>query len=394
MPAASLSAFYKRTVLPNLGICLTLVSQLFNCMMIMFCKLLITDPDFETPLHPLQILFVRMSITYLFCVIYFVFIEKNKDFPLGPKGYRLLLLLRAAGGFVGVGGQYWSLLYLNVSDTVCITFLSPTVTSLMAYIFLGERFTRVEAIGGLVAFGGVLLIARPHFLLELFSPSEAAEDITDTGAGGAAALPGRIIGTCFAFFSTFGTGVAMCSIRKIGFNAHPLFMVSIYALFTLVASFVGIILLPGLSFQIPHTTKQWSLLTAIGITGFFMQYLLTAGMQREKAARAIAMTYTQLVYASVFDYVVNGTIPAGWSLMGEMVIVLAVFSIVYFKNTTPTIITQDIESAPQVYGTPKHVEEILLEDYHDDDDDDDSDYKPSPHASASPTPSSSPKVDA
>ena len=110
MPAASLSGFYKRTVLPNLGICLTLVSQLFNCMMIMFCKLLITDPDFETPLHPLQILFVRMSITYLFCVIYFVFIEKNKDFPLGPKGYRLLLLLRAAGGFVGVGGQYWSLL--------------------------------------------------------------------------------------------------------------------------------------------------------------------------------------------------------------------------------------------------------------------------------------------
>ena len=74
--------------------------------------------------------------------------------------------------------------------------------------------------------------------------------------------------------------------------------------------------------------------------------------------------------------------------------VLAVFSIVYFKNTTPTIITQDIESAPQVHGTPKHVEEILLEDYHDDDDDDDSDYKPSPHASASPTPSSSPKVDA
>lgn len=66
-----------------------------------------------------------------------------------------------------------------------------------------------------------------------------------------------------------------------------------------------------------------------------MQFLLTAGMQREKAARAIAMTYTQLIYASIFDFVVNGTIPQGWSLVGEIVIVLAVFSIIYFKEPSP-----------------------------------------------------------
>jgi drug/metabolite transporter (DMT)-like permease len=293
----------------------------------MFCKLLITDKDLETPMHPLQILFVRMVITYSFCIIYFVWWEKNPDFPFGPKGYRLLLLLRAVGGFVGVGGQYWSLLYLNVSDTVCITFLAPTVTSFMAYIFLNERFTRVEAIGGLFAFFGVILIAKPHFLLNILSLSDNAPfDSSDSATG-------RIIGTTFAFMSTFGTGTAMCSIRKIGFNTHPLFMVSIYALFTTVASFLGILILPGLSFQIPHTVKQWSLLIIIGVAGFFMQLLLTAGMQREKAARAIAMTYTQLIYASIFDFFVNGKIPQGWSLIGEIIIVLAVFSIVYFKDS-------------------------------------------------------------
>lgn len=327
---ARLQRIYKNTVLPNLGICFTLISQLFNCFMMMFCKILISDKDFEKPMHPLQILFVRMSITYFFCVLYFLFYEKNKDFPLGPKDYRGLLLLRAMGGFVGVGGQYWSLIYLNLSDTIAITFLSPTVTSLMAFIFLHEKFTLIEAIGGIFAFLGVLLIAKPHFLVALFQSStpEGGDDTESTR---------RLIGTCFAVVSTLGTAVAMCSIRKIGFNAHPLFMVSVYALFTIIASFVGILILPGLSFQIPHTLTQWALLTAIGVTGFFMQFLLTAGMQREKAARAISMTYTQLVYASIFDFITNGTIPEGWSLVGEIVIVLSVFSIIYFKDSSPRV---------------------------------------------------------
>lgn len=343
-----LEKIYTERIQPNLGICLTLISQLFNSVMMMFCKLLITDKDFETPLHPLQILFVRMSITYFFCIIYFVFYEKNKDFPLGPKGYRGLLLLRAMGGFVGVGGQYWSLLYLNLSDTVAITFLAPTVTSFMAFIFLGERFTKVEAIGGLVAFFGVLLIAKPHALMAIFQ--ELVPDSDDSTGGK------RIIGSCFAFASTFGTGAAMCAIRKIGFHAHPLFMVSIYALFTTVASFIGIIIIPGLSFQIPHTGTQWGLLAAIGVTGFFMQFLLTAGMQREKAARAIAMTYTQLLYASVFDFFVNGTVPHGLSLIGEIIIVLAVFSIVYFKDSTPIIVNES------VFDPERDVELIMYKD--------------------------------
>lgn len=365
---ASFTRFYQNTVVPNMGIFLTLISQFFNCLMIMFCKLLITDKDFQTPLHPLQILFVRMLITYAFCIMYFVFYEKNKDFPFGPKGFRLLLFLRALGGFIGVGGQYWSLLYLNVSDTVCITFLAPTVTSFMAYLVLGERFTKIEAIGGLVAFLGVVLIAKPHFLLKLFHLNNDVGDLDNNSK-----FNKKLIGSCFAFFSTFGTGIAMCSIRKIGFNAHPLFMVSIYALFTTVASFIGIILLPGLSFQTPHTFKQWGLLTTIGITGFFMQFLLTAGVQREKAARAIAMTYTQLIYASIFDLIVNGKIPTGWSLVGEIIIVCAVFSIVYFKEvpSKPTIASNaseiDLEREDNI-ELNQYRDEPVLDEYQDNDD--------------------------
>ncbi|KAG0682726.1 hypothetical protein C6P40_003609 [Pichia californica] len=327
-----LKEYYEQAVLPNIGIILSLISQLFNCLMVMFCKLLLNDKDFETPIHPLQILFVRMLITYIFCLSYLIFIEKNNDLPFGPKKLRFLLFLRALGGFISVCGQYWSLIYLNVSDTVVILFLEPTITAFMAWITLGEIFTKIEAIGGLIAFFGVLLIAKPPFLLYLFHLKENNKENLINSSNNL-----RLIGTCLALLSCFGTGISMCSMRKIGFQIHPLFMVSVYALFTIIGSFIGILLIPGLSFQIPHNFKQWSFLIIIGITGFFMQFLLTASIQRERASIATAMIYTQLIYASIFDYFVNNIIPKGLTLIGEIIIIFAVFNIVYFKESNVII---------------------------------------------------------
>ncbi|KAG0686672.1 hypothetical protein C6P40_003608 [Pichia californica] len=205
-------------------------------------------------------------------------------------------------------------------------------------MFVRETFTKIEAIGGLIAFFGVLLVAKPYFIIKLFHLKENNKENLINNSNNL-----RLIGTCLALLSCFGTAIAMCSIRKIGFNVHPLFMVSIYALFSCIMSFIGILIIPGLSFQIPHTIKQWILLLSIGIAGFIMQYMLTAGMQREKAARAIAMTYTQLIYASIFDYFINNIFPTGLNLIGELIIIIAVFSIIYFKETIPVINSSNIE---------------------------------------------------
>lgn len=316
--------------------------------MVMFCKLLLNDKDFASPIHPLQILFVRMVITYSFCFLYLVLVEKNPDVPFGPKNLRVLLFIRALGGFISVCGQYWSLLYLNVSDTVIILFLEPTVTAFMAWITLGEMFTKVEAIGGLAAFVGVILVAKPHFLLSFLH----IEDPNETVGGNNS----RLIGSALALMSCFGTGVAMCALRKIGFQTHPLFTVSVYALLTVIASFLGIIFIPTLTFEVPHTVKQWGFLTTIGVTGFVMQFLFAVSIQHEKASRATAMVYTQLIYASIFDYFINGTFPKGLTLLGEIIILVAVFTIVYFKDSavvSSTVIV-DVEN------------DIPLESYQDD----------------------------
>lgn len=337
---------YRRYVVPNMGVSLALLSQFFNSLMILFCKLLLMDEDFDEPLHPFQVLFVRMSITYIFCAIYFLTYERNAGFPLGPKNYRWLIFLRGLGGTISVVCQYFSLIWLTVSDTIVISFLAPTVTSLMAWMILRERFTRAEALGGLMAFIGVLFIARPGFLSGSGTDSTTAG--TDEGAtafkGGSSSLRGssrtletsdpkmRFFASMLCLFGTFGTGIAMCAIRKVGFHAHALLMVSYFSLVACVVSVIGITVTPGVTFQMPKTSRQWELMAALGVAGFVMQYLLTAGMQREKASRAIAMCYSQLIYASFFDLLIFEHVPTKLSFLGETIIMMAVGGILYFKE--------------------------------------------------------------
>ena len=53
----------------------------------------------------LQIIFVRMGLTFLLSSIYMWF-TKVPDFPFGAKGIRLLLVLRGATGFFGLAVFY------------------------------------------------------------------------------------------------------------------------------------------------------------------------------------------------------------------------------------------------------------------------------------------------
>lgn len=44
--------------------------------------------------------------------------------------------------------MYYSLQYLSLSDATVLTFLIPTVTAISGYFFLGEGFSRGQAMAG------------------------------------------------------------------------------------------------------------------------------------------------------------------------------------------------------------------------------------------------------
>ncbi|KAJ4115350.1 hypothetical protein NW768_011202 [Fusarium equiseti] len=307
----------------NIGLFYVLLAQLFASIMSMTTRLLATG--FETKFHALQIIFVRMLATTIIGSFY-MWREKVPDFPLGPREVRGLLFLRGMAGSVGLFGLYYSLSYLDVSDATVITFLVPTLTAFIAWVALREPFTVNEALAGLIAFTGVLFVARPAFLFpnkDSFLTGYASAATTAKGMISAAkATPQeRTIAICCSIFGSIAAATAYSTIRVIGKRAHSLVSVNYFAVLATVGSFLVITIHPDLQFEIPKSIAEWAVLLSIGVSGFLFQVLLTEGLQREKAGRATNLIYVQLVYAVIIDRVIWGTVPPPASFIGSALII-------------------------------------------------------------------------
>ncbi|KAI1505231.1 DUF6-domain-containing protein [Biscogniauxia marginata] len=322
--------FYQR----NIGLVLVFAAQSFGSIMNTAAKLL-TSPDSPNRFHALQIIFVRMLTTAVLGSLY-MWYKKVPDFPLGQRRVRRLLLLRGTAGFVGLFGLYYSLSYLEISDATAITFLVPTWTAIVCFIWLKEPYGVQEAMAGLIAFIGVILIARPAFLFgheaanPLFNdPIHKNKTLTmlivdhynELVLADSVPPAQRAIAIMFAIIGTFGAAVAYGTIRMIGKGAHSLISVNYFAILATIGSSVIILVHPELHFVLPKGAMQWTLLTVIGIAGFLLQFLLTEGLQREKAGRATNMTYIQMVFVLIIERVIWGTTPPIMSFVGSALII-------------------------------------------------------------------------
>ena len=76
------------------GVILVAVAQLFGALMNVSARLLEAGH-----MHPLQILFLRMTMTTVFSCLY-MWWYRIPDFPFGARGVRLVLIARGVSGFV------------------------------------------------------------------------------------------------------------------------------------------------------------------------------------------------------------------------------------------------------------------------------------------------------
>jgi drug/metabolite transporter (DMT)-like permease len=237
-----------------------------------------------------------------------------------------------------------SLTWLEISDATVITFIIPTMTALVCFVWLREPFTWKEALAGLIAFCGVLFVARPSWLFPDASPvdpisgapaphAEAVIDafsfmtsgtrttLTGTFAASPISPTQRTLAITTAILGTFGASTAYATIRVIGTRSHSLISVNYFAFIATLFSFLTILLHPSLHFVMPQRLSQWGLIAIIGLAGFLLQFLLTEGLQREKAGRATNLTYLQLVFALGIERCVWGTSPPAESLVGAGLII-------------------------------------------------------------------------
>ncbi|KAI1100280.1 hypothetical protein F4804DRAFT_344844 [Jackrogersella minutella] len=323
----------KSTWRKNKAPLLMFLAQFFGALMNLGARLLEVD---EKPMHPIQLLFVRMVMTTIFSSLY-IWWKKIPHGILGPRNVRWLLVLRAFMGFWGIYGMWYSVKYIPLAEATVITFLSPNIAGYLCHIFIHDTFTRTEQLASFVALGGVVLITRPT---SLFSGSAvpptapsiiAAEAVFNATAEATSYTGGEHIATSaerlkaigVALIGVLGAAGAITSLRCIGKRAHPLISVNYFGTWCVIVTTTILVLAPILDYgqpelrlEFPHSIRKWAILIVVGASGLIMQMLMTAGLATEKSNRATAMIYTHMLFAAGFDRWIFGHIMGWMSLAG------------------------------------------------------------------------------
>lgn len=294
---------------------------------------------------------------------------KTPDFPFGKREIRWLLILRGISGFAGVFGMWYSMMYLPLADATVITFLAPGVAGFLCYLLLREPFTRAEQLATLMAFLGVVLIAQPAALFQK-SPKDETPVNGSAGHGGSS-LPGldhettaeeRLVAVGVALSGVAGAAVAFTTLRTIGKRAHPLISVNFFGIVCTIICISALVLgpaldigQPALRWVTPTSAKQWLLLFMLGIMGFVMQYLLTAGLSADKSNKANAMVYTHMLFAASFDRWVFGHRMGPTSFAGCALILGSAIGVALMKKSAAPV-KNDVErqgiSTGEAEGSP------------------------------------------
>jgi drug/metabolite transporter (DMT)-like permease len=274
----------------NYGLFLMLLAQFFGTCMNVLTRLLEVEGNKGQGLHPFQILFARMGITVVLASLY-MYYTKTPHFPFGLPEVRWLLVARGFGGFFGVTGMYWSLMYLPLSDATVITFLAPGLACWACSFLINEPFTRTEKLGTFVSLVGVVFIARPTTFFQAFGntpPASGAGDMVplgnttvspegkapDAGDYDSVTPAQRLAAVGIALVGVVGTVCAITTIRWIGKRAHPLISVNYFAVWCTFVSLIMQFVLPGVGFLLPADLKEWTYLIFLGIAGFVMVCVL------------------------------------------------------------------------------------------------------------------------
>ncbi|GJE93527.1 DMT family transporter [Phanerochaete sordida] len=326
----------REVVKNNTGMLLVAGSQGFFALMNVAVK---TLNNLDPPVTAMELVCVRMTITWLCCVSY-MYITKVPDPFLGPKGVRLLLVLRGFCGFFGLFGVYYSLQFLSLSDATVLTFIAPMCATVTGAVFLGESLSWRQAGAGLCSLCGVILIARPA---ALFGRASEIPDITLSDGTGSivedispshhVTAAQRLGAVGVAMLGVCGATGAYTTIRAIGKRAHPLHNIVSFSTQCVIVSTVSMIAMRT-QFVLPMRLDWIAMLLMIGVFGFFAQVLLTMGLQREAVGRGTMAVYTQVVYAMTFDQIFFHSAPSLLSVFGTLIIVFSAIYVAVTKEDT------------------------------------------------------------
>lgn len=217
-----------------------------------------------------------------------------------------LMALRSILGVVNILAGFTAFAYLPMSEAYPIFFAAPILVTLFAIPMLGERIGWQRGLAVIMGMGGVITVLRP---------GEA-----DLGFGHLAAITAAVI---FAFNSVL--------MRKTG-GAERTVVLMVYPMF-------ANLIVTGLALPFvyqPMPITHLGLLAAIALTGFLGGILAIAAYRRAQAAIAATMQYSQIIWATIYGYLIFSETSDLWTLGGTAIIIASGIWIV-MREGTPTV---------------------------------------------------------
>ncbi len=182
--------------------------------------------------------------------------------------------------------------YLQLSQTISIAFAAPLIVALLSGPLLGEHVSRDRLIAIVVGFVGVLVVARPGF----------------GGIHPVAIL--SIIGVvCYAMYVVMTRHLA----------AHDSTETTL-----VYSGMVGAILLTPVMFWIwqnPPDLFSALMMGALGLYAAVGHFVLIRAHRFTPAYILTPFIYTQLIWMSLFGYLVFGDVPDRFTLIGGTIVI-------------------------------------------------------------------------
>jgi drug/metabolite transporter (DMT)-like permease len=204
-------------------------------------------------------------------------------------------------GFVIAGCAttfFWALSVLPLAEAVTLSFIYPLIVPFVAWVMLGER-ARWQSMGAaLVGFGGVL--------------------IATLGAPSVEESPQHALGVVAVLVSAALFSIAMVLLRqRAQTDGAPIV--------GLMTSFVPAVIVvgPTIAFATPPRTADWPFFFLMGALAAVFMYLMARAYAGAQAQQLAPIHYVELIWATLFGYVIFHETPRPEVYMGAALIIAA-----------------------------------------------------------------------
>jgi len=208
-----------------------------------------------------------------------------------------LQLLRSTALLLATAFFFAALRFLPLAEASAISFLSPVIIVLMSGPVLGERPSAARWIAAIAGFLGILIIVRPGSVV--FQP---------------AALMMVATALCNATYQ-------LLTRKLLDENVHTTLFYS--ALVGTVALSLLWLVLPSSGASSLPDLRTAALFLMLGVFAGTGHWLIIAAYGRAPASLLTPFTYLQMIWATLFGYLVFGHLPDRWSAIGMSVIVIS-----------------------------------------------------------------------